>query len=217
MCQHGNRAIGKLVSLNDSLQPEFELLATNYQGKRFNSPNDLTYDQNGNLYFTDPSYGLGSEKSEIGFNGVYFFNKKGGVILLDSTIENPNGIAVSQDNKTLYVADSNVDFPKILAFDIVEKGKIANKRLFFDATELRKASIDKQCPDGIKLDKHGNMFVAGPGGVLIISPEGKHLGTIRLDKPTGNCEFTDDGKFLFITCDDYLLRVNLKPSVKEKM
>tara|TARA_R110002049_G_scaffold9962_2_gene49654 strand:- start:16599 stop:17657 length:1059 start_codon:yes stop_codon:yes gene_type:complete len=210
LCQHGNRGISKLVSLKDSLHPKFEPIVANYQGKRFNSPNDLTYDQNGNLYFTDPSYGLGNQKSELGFNGVYFFNKKSGVILLDNTIKNPNGLAISHDNKTLYVCDSNVDFPKILVFDMVGEGKITNKRVFFDATELRKASIDKQCPDGMKLDEHGNLFVAGPGGVLIISPEAKHLGTIKLDKRTGNCEFTDDGKYLFITSDDYLLRVDLK-------
>lgn len=215
LCQQGDRVISKLVSLTDSLNPVFEPFITNYQGKKFNSPNDLTFDLQGNIYFTDPSYGLKNEKSDIGFNGVYFYNNKTKkVILLDKTIKNPNGVAVSHNNKTLYIGDSSIDFPKIFSYDILSEGKVANRKLLFDATKLREASISKQCPDGIKLDKHGNLFFAGPDGVLVITPEGKHLGTIRTDKSVGNCEFTDDGKFLFIVSDDLLLRVNLKPYAK---
>ncbi|WP_298484627.1 sulfatase-like hydrolase/transferase [uncultured Maribacter sp.] len=214
ICQVGDRRISKLVSLKDSLNPVFESITTNYKGNAFNSPNDLVYDYNGNLYFTDPSFGLGKKKSAIGFNGVYFLSKGGKLTLLDKTIQAPNGIAVSHDNKTLYVADSHKTKPSIWAYDIIKDGKVKNKRIFFDATKLREKSIDKQSPDGIKIDKNGNLFLAGPGGVLIISPSGKHLGTIRTDKNTGNCEFTDDGRFLFITCDDYLLRVNLRPYAK---
>lgn len=214
ICQEGDRVISKLVSLRDSLHPKFEPFITNYKGKKFNSPNDLVYDKNDNLYFTDPSFGLGNELSEIGFNGVYFYSKNDELFLIDDSITAPNGIAVSPNGKTLYVADSHMEHPSVWAYDIVSDGIVKNKRKFFDATEALERSIDKQKCDGFKLDKQGNMFLAGPGGVLIVSPEGKHLGTIRLDKPTGNCEFTDDGRFLFITCDDYLLRVNLKPDIK---
>ncbi len=209
ICQVGDRMISKLVSLKDANHPEFEPIVTNYRGKRFNSPNDLIYDSKGNLYFTDPSFGLGSKKSEIGFNGVYFYSNSGKVILLDKTVDKPNGIALSPDEKILYVADSNFDIPSIWAYDIVSDGVVKNKRRFFDARKALANSIDKQKADGMKLDKNGNIFLAGPGGVLVINPKGKHLGTIKLDKKTGNCEFTDDGKYLFITCDNYLLRVDL--------
>ncbi|WKX78357.1 SMP-30/gluconolactonase/LRE family protein [Zobellia laminariae] len=214
ICQVGDRRISKLTSLQDSLHPKFTPIVTDYKGKIFNSPNDLDYDSNGNLYFTDPAFGLGDGKSAIGFNGVYFLSKNKDLILLDDSIEAPNGIAVSNDNKTLYVADSFKKQPKILAYDIVGDGKVTNKRIFFDATELHKASISKQSPDGMKIDDKGNIFLAGPDGVLVISPTGKHLGSIRTDKNTGNCEFSDDGRYLFITADDYLLRVNLRPYSK---
>ncbi|RTE54053.1 hypothetical protein EHW67_09000 [Arenibacter aquaticus] len=214
LCQVGDRAISKLTSLKDSINPNFEPIITHYKGKRFNSPNDLVYDSHGNLYFTDPSFGLGDKKSDIGFNGVFFFGKNGKLKLLDDSIKAPNGIAVSNDNKILYVADSDTQFPKILAYDLVGDGKVDNKRVFFDATELRSNSISKQSPDGMKIDKHGNIFLAGPDGVLVISPTGKHLGTIRTDKKTGNCAFSDDNRYLFITADDYLLRVNLNPYSK---
>jgi len=214
ICQVGDRMISKLKSLKDSLNPEFEPIVTHFKGKKFNSPNDLVYDNEGNLYFTDPSFGLGKKKSEIGFNGVYFLSKEGELLLLDDSIKAPNGIDVSNDNKILYVADSHATRPAIWAYDILGKGMLGNKRVFFDATALKMKSTDKQNPDGIKLDKNGNLFLAGPGGVLIIASDGTHLGTIRTDKKTGNCAFTDDGRFLFITCDDYLLRVNLRPYAK---
>ncbi|WP_298532335.1 sulfatase-like hydrolase/transferase [uncultured Algibacter sp.] len=215
LCQQGDRVISKLVSLKDSLNPEFKPIVTNYKGKKFNSPNDLTFDKEGNMYFTDPTYGLKNAKSDLGFSGLFFYPKDGGdVILLDKSIKFPNGVAISHDNKTLYIGDSNTEYPKIFAYDILSPGKISNRRLLFDVTELREKSISKQCPDGIKLDKHGNLFFAGPDGVLIITPEGKHLGTIRTDIAAGNCEFTDDGRYLFIVADDLLLRVNLRPYAK---
>ena len=214
LCQHGDRVIGKLVSLKDSLSPVFETLVTNYKGKKFNSPNDLVFDKEGNLYFTDPPYGLGEEKSELGFNGVFFLSKEGKIDLIDADLARPNGVVVSNDGKILYVAESNVPRPIIWAYDIVKAGEVKNKRIFFDPKEIIKASSAKQNPDGIKLDKNGNIFVAAADGILIISPKGKHIGTIYTGKSTGNCEFTDDGRFLFITSDDYLLRVNLKPYAK---
>ncbi|WP_298369602.1 sulfatase-like hydrolase/transferase [uncultured Lutibacter sp.] len=215
LCQTGDRIISRLVSRKDSSDVVFEPIATEYNGKKFNSPNDLVYDSNGNLYFTDPTFGLGKgKKSEIGFNGVYFLDKNGKVKLVSKDVKLPNGIEISNDGKILYVADSDKDFPKVWAFDIVEEGVVKNKRIFFDATKLHRASISKQCPDGMKIDKDGNLFLAGPDGVLILSPTGKHLGTIRTNKNTGNCAFSDDGRFLFITCDDLLLRVNLRPYEK---
>ena len=211
LCQEGDRVISRLTSLKDSLSPKYEPFIIDYKGKKFNSPNDLVYDRSGNLYFTDPSFGLGEEKSEIGFNGVYLFSKEGEIRLLDNSLKAPNGIAISNDNKTLYVADSNINQPKVLAYDIVKDGSVKNKRIFFDAIKLGKNSINKQSLDGIRIDKTGNIFMAGPDGILILSPDGKHLGTIKTGKKATNCEFSDDERYLFITAENYLLRVNLRP------
>ena len=114
----------------------------------------------------------------------------------------------------MYVAESNVPKPIIWAYDIVSPGKVKHKRVFFNPGDIIKSSIAKQNPDGIKLDQDGNIFVAAGDGILIITPEGKHIGTINTGRKTGNCEFTDDYRHLFITADDYLLRVNLRPYAK---
>ncbi|WP_139955924.1 sulfatase-like hydrolase/transferase [Flavicella sediminum] len=212
LCQVADRRISKLTEYKSPNEVTFNPLTTNYKGAKFNSPNDLTFDNYNNIYFTDPTFGLGlGKKSDIGFNGVYFLAQNGEAKLVTKDIKLPNGIAVSNDNKTLYVADSDKNYPKIYAFDIVKNEKVENGRIFFDATKLYKSSREKQCPDGMKVDKNGNLFVAGPGGVLIITPEGKHIGTINTDRKTGNCVFSDDGRFLFITADDLILRVNLRP------
>ncbi len=215
LCQHGNRAVSRLVSLKDSLHPVFEPIVSDYKGKAFNSPNDLFYDKAGHLYFTDPPYGLGKdEKSDLGFNGVFFLSKEGDLKIVDGDLARPNGVTVSNDGKILYVAESNLPRPIIWAYDIVKPGVVKNKRVFFNPGEVIKASTAKQNPDGIKLDKAGNIFVAAGDGILIITPEGKHIGTINTGRKTGNCEFTDDGRYLFITADNYLLRVNLRPYAK---
>lgn len=215
LCQHATRSVSKLVSLKDTLNPVYKPLVSHYKGKKFNSPNDLFYDKKGNVYFTDPPYGLGKKDvSELGFNGVYFLSKEGQLTLLDKTLARPNGIAVANNGKILYVAESNIPKPIIWAYDIVKPGVVKNKRVFFNPKEIIDESTAKQNPDGIKLDQHGNIFVAAGNGILIISPEGKHLGTINTGRTTGNCVFNDDYRYLFITADNYLLRVNLKPFSK---
>ncbi|TXE07215.1 sulfatase-like hydrolase/transferase [Seonamhaeicola algicola] len=215
LCQHATRSVSKLASLKDTLNPVYKPLVSHYKGKKFNSPNDLFYDKKGNVYFTDPPYGLGKKDvSELGFNGVYFLSKEGQLTLLDKTLARPNGIAVANNGKILYVAESNIPKPIIWAYDIVKPGVVKNKRVFFNPKEIIDKSTAKQNPDGIKLDQHGNIFVAAGNGILIISPEGKHLGTINTGRTTGNCVFNDDYRYLFITADNYLLRVNLKPFSK---
>ncbi len=210
LCQHGNRAVSRLVSLKDSLSPVYEPLVATYEGKKFNSPNDLFYDTEGNLYFTDPPYGLGkNEKSDLGFYGVFFLSKNGDLKLVDADLRKPNGVTISNDGKILYVAESYIPRPIIWAYDIVSPGELKNKRIFFDPGEIIKASTAKQNPDGIKLDQYGNIFVAAGDGILVITPQGKHIGTINVGRPSGNCEFTDDYKYLFITADNYLLRVHM--------
>lgn len=215
LCQHGNRAVSRLVSLKDSLNPVFEPLVSTYKGKKFNSPNDLFYDSLGNLYFTDPPYGLGKNGvSDLGFYGVFFLSNEGELKLVDGDLARPNGVAVSHDETLLYIAESNRPKPLIWVYDIVSPGVVKNKRVFFDPGEIIKNSTTKQNPDGIKLDQYGNIFVAAGDGILVITPEGKHIGTINTGRTTGNCVFTEDYRHLFITADNYLLRVNLRPYAK---
>lgn len=205
LCQHGDRRVARLKS-----DGQFETIARYYKNRRFNSPNDLVYKSNGDLYFTDPPYGLVGNnkdpKKELNFNGVYKVNPEGEVTLLTSELSFPNGIAFSPDERTLYVAVSDPKRPVIVAYDVRDDGTVSGERVFFDAAELLKAG-GKGLPDGLKVDMQGNLWATGPGGVLIISPDGQHLGTINTGEATANCAWGDDGSTLYITADMYLCRV----------
>ena len=211
LAQHGDRRVAKLIDW-DNEAPEFETLAGRYNDKLFNSPNDLVYADNGDLYFTDPPYGFGLEKlltselKEQPVNGVYKLTKSGEVVLLVEDILLPNGIAISNDNKTLYVNSSDVEYPIITKFDITENG-LENRDIFFDGTELIKSS--EGWFDGLKVHSSGNIFSTGPGGVLILTPEGKHLATIGTTSNALNCAFGNNEEYLYITAFDYLARVKL--------
>lgn len=209
LCQHGDRRVARLN--NDG--KTFTTLADRYQGKRFNSPNDLVYDRNGNLYFTDPPYGLeGGNKSpnkELDFNGVYLLRKSGELVLLTKEFTFPNGIALSPDEKTLYVAQSDPASPIVKAMDVKADGTVANSRVLFDAKHLMKGR--KGLPDGLKTDREGNLWVTGPGGVLVLTKDGRHLGTLNTGEATANCAWGGrDGSDLYITADMYLCRVRTK-------
>ena len=211
LAQHGDRRVAKLIDW-DNEAPEFETLAGRYNDKLFNSPNDLVYADNGDLYFTDPPYGFGLEKlltselKEQPVNGVYKLTKSGEVVLLVEDILLPNGIAISNDNKTLYVNSSDVEYPIITKFDITENG-LENREIFFDGSELIKSS--EGWFDGLKVHSSGNIFSTGPGGVLILTPEGKHLATIGTTSNALNCAFGNNEEYLYITAFDYLARVKL--------
>jgi gluconolactonase len=204
-CEHGDRRVARL-------EPDGKktTLADRYEGKRFNSPNDLTYKSNGDLYFTDPPYGLPKTfedpKRELPYCGVYRLATNGKVTLLTKEIKAPNGIAFSPDEKTLYVASSDPEKAIWMAYDVKADGTLANGRVFYDATAWVKAG-KKGLPDGLKVDKNGILFATGPGGVVIFSPDGKHLGTIETGVPTANCGWGDDGSTLYITANTALLRV----------
>ena len=207
LCQHGDRRVAR-VEPNGS----WTTLADKFGGKRLNSPNDLCYDRNGNLYFTDPPYGLEGKnndpKKELDFNGVYLLRSNGRLVLLTKGMTYPNGIALSPDEKTLYVAQSDPSKPIIRSFDVKDDGTLANARILFDASRLMQGR--KGLPDGLKVDEKGNVFATGPGGVLIISPQGKHLGTINTGEATANCNWGGDGSDLYITADMYVCRVKTK-------
>ncbi len=205
LCQHGDRRISRLG--NDG---KFITLADHYQGKRLNSPNDLTYKKNGDLYFTDPPYGLpktfDDPGRELPFAGVYRLGKDGKLTLLTDENKAPNGIAFSPDEKTLYVDDSEKKIWK--AYPVLPDGTLGKGRVFFDASEFSKKGMPG-APDGMKVDIHGNVWSAAPGGLFVIAPDGTLLGRFDLGAPTGNCAWGEDGSTLFVTSNHNLYRVRL--------
>lgn len=209
LCQHGDRRVARMDAELDNPAPKFTTIADNYNGKKFNSPNDLVMDKSGNIYFTDPPYGRPNNKTgEIGINGVYRINIDGKVELLVDSLTWPNGIALSPDEKMLYVNQSDPNKPHLYRFEISEDRSLTNGKILFDYTPFMKSG--KGLPDGIKIHKSGHIFATGPGGVHIISPEGIHLALIRTDKATANCAFDKDQTYLYMTTTDNLIRVRLK-------
>ena len=207
-CEHGDRRISAMpLSLGGK-----RTLADNYQGKRFNSPNDIVQKSNGDYYFTDPAYGLpGGDKSavrESSIMGVYKLSTDGTVTLLIDNLT-PNGIAFSPDEKTLYVGQSDGSKPYIMAYPVKADGTLGAGKIFFDGTEMNKQGL-KGAPDGMKVDSKGNVFSTGPGGVVVIAPSGKVLGRIETTQPTANCAWGDDGSSLYITANMFLCRVKTK-------
>lgn len=216
LCQHGDRRVARLDAMLGPGGPptgddkKFTTLADRYMGKRFNSPNDAAYKSNGDLYFTDPPYGLlklnNDPAKELYHNGVYRLSKGGELTLLVKEMSFPNGIAFSPDEKTLYVANSDPQKAIWMAFPVQDDGTLGEGRVFFDATPWAKA-MKKGLPDGMKVDRAGNLFATGPGGVHIFSPEGVHLGCFNTGEATANCGWGDDGSTLYITADMFLARV----------
>jgi len=209
LCQHGDRRIARF----DAKKRKFETIVERFEGKRFNSPNDLVVRATGDLYYTDPTYGLPEHEQdptrEIPWSGVYRRSATGKVTLLDKELTFPNGLAFSPDGRTLYVSQSDPTSALWMAYELDSHGAVGKRRVFFDATSLVKAG-KKGLPDGLKVDRHGNLFATGPGGVLVFSPAGTHLGTIVTGEPTANCAFGDQGRTLYMTAHDKLLRIQLK-------
>jgi gluconolactonase len=207
-CQHGDRRVARWEN------GKFVAVADRYDGKRFNSPNDVVVKSNGDIYFTDPPYGLPGNvedpTKEIPFQGVYRVSasdKK--VTLLTDEVTRPNGLAFSPDEKILYVASSDPKKAIWMSYPVKADGTLGAGRVFFDCTAMQ-SDTRKGLPDGLKVDQSGNVWATGPGGVLIISPAGKHLGTLATGEATANCAWGDDGSTLYITADMYLCRVRTK-------
>jgi gluconolactonase len=207
LCQHGDRRVARLES-----DKTFTTLADKYMGKRLNSPNDGAFRSNGDLYFTDPPYGLlkvnEDPAKELDYNGVYRISAADGTLtLLTKEMTFPNGIAFSPDEKTLYVANSDPRKAIWMAFPVSEDGTLGSGRVFADATSS--VSTKKGLPDGMKVDAAGNLFATGPGGVLVFAPDGTHLGTFSTGQATANCGWGEDGSVLYITADMFIGRVKL--------
>jgi len=204
-CEHGDRRVSRLEKDGGK-----RTLVDNYQGKRLNSPNDSTFKSSGDLYFTDPPYGLPKQmddpRRELDFCGVYRLSSDGQLTLLTSDLTRPNGIAFSPDETTLYVAQSDPEAAIWMAYEVKPDGTLGKGRVFFDATAWVKEG-KKGLPDGMKVDVDGNLFAAGPGGIHIFAPDGTHLGTLETGEATANCNWGDDGSTLYITADMYLVRI----------
>ncbi len=205
---HGKRAL-TLFNLNTG---EDTILIDQFEGKKFNSPNDLVESKQGVIFFTDPPYGLkeqdDSPLKELPFNGVYRLNSDGTLSVIDKSLTRPNGIVLSPDEKTLYVAQSDAE-AQILKSYSIDGDTITDNGTFYDATLL--AGNDAPgLPDGMCVAETGHIFATGPGGILILSPTGKLLGRILAEKATANCAFGNDGKMLYLTSSDRLGRIALK-------
>jgi gluconolactonase len=207
LCQHGDRRVSRREA-DGTIVP----LATSYEGKKLNSPNDLVFDTQGNLYFTDPPYGLPGTftdpTKELPFQGVYRVGADGKITLLTKELEAPNGLAFSPDYKTLYVANSQKENPIWKAFPVNKDGTLGASRVFADSSKLYKEGDG--VPDGMKLDVDGNVFATGPGGVLVYSPDGTLLGRILTGVPTSNVAWGEDGSTLFVTANHRVLRLRTK-------
>lgn len=209
ICQVGDRRVSKLKSW-DFKSPTYETIVDRYKDALFNSPNDLIFSKNGTLYFTDPPYGLKDQDQdplkELNFNGVFSYHKNKGIQLLTAALTRPNGITLSLDEKTLFVANSDANKPVIYAFDLTENG-LENQRIFFDGSALAKK--DKGAFDGLKTHSSGVLFATGPGGVLVIDSNAQHLGTVRPEARTANCAFDPDENYLYMTSHKTLTRIKL--------
>ena len=201
LCQHGNR---RVVRIDSDMQ--MTTVVDSFEGKRLNSPNDVVFRSDGSMYFTDPPYGLpeadADPAKELPFNGVYRF-ADGALTLLIADLTRPNGLAFSSDEKTLYVANSDPARRIWMRYEVDASGMAHHGEVFADVT----AHKDGGCPDGLKIDAHGNLFATGPGGVWVFTPAGKHLGTLKLPEQPANLAWGDDWHTLYITAETTIYRV----------
>jgi gluconolactonase len=214
--QHGNRRIVRIEKNGGET-----VLADGFEGKRLNSPNDLVFRSDGTLFFSDPPFGLprvfDDQRKELNFSGVYSIYK-GKLQLLTKEFTGPNGIALSPDEKYLYVGNWDEKKKTVYRYEVNGNGTIKNARLFFDFTDFK----GEDAIDGVKVDVEGNVYVSAPGGLQVLSKDGKHLGTIRAPQHIHNLAWGDaDGKTLYLTARAglYKMRLNVegvRPKAPEK-
>jgi gluconolactonase len=208
--EHGNRRVTRLEK-----DGTLTVLADRYKGKRLNSPNDLVYRSDGTLFFTDPPFGLprfsDDPRKELSFSGVYSLHQ-GKLKVVSKDLKGPNGIALSPDEKNLYVGNWDPEEKVVMRYVVSSDGTVSDGKVFFDMTGAK----GEDAIDGIKVDRQGNLYVSGPGGLWILSPEGKHLGTVFVPRHPHNMAWgDDDGMTLYLTAQSGLYRMPLKiPGVR---
>ncbi|MGJ8679064.1 SMP-30/gluconolactonase/LRE family protein [Paraglaciecola sp.] len=214
LMQQGARQIAIMDAPISAPKHKFIPQVSHFGDKRLNSPNDLVQHTNGDIYFTDPTYGLNKTDpdrlQQLPFSGVYRLNNKGELSLLDKDLTFPNGIGLSPDEKTLYVAVSDKQDQHWVAYDVNEYGLLENKRRFYDGNQRANTEGHKGGADGLSVHSSGVIFATGPGGVWLFSPEAKLLAIIRTGQNTSNCTLTTNEDQLFITADDFLMSVPIK-------
>lgn len=207
ICNHGTRAL----EARDFDKGERRVLAGSFEGKRFNSPNDLIEASDGTIYFTDPPYGLeglnASALKEMDVNGVYHLSAEGSLTRIVDDMTFPNGAALSPDERWLYVSQSDPEAPLIRRFERRDDGSVdaVGEEIWFDAAPFMHEVGG--LPDGMAVTREGHVMLAGPGGVLVIDASGTCLGRIFTGRPSANCAFGEDGRTLFITAQDRLIAV----------
>jgi gluconolactonase len=210
LADSGSRTIARLA-LDDRRKT---VLATQFAGRRFNSPNDLVRRSDGMIFFTDPPYGLeglnASPLKQLDFNGVYRLAPDGTVAPIDRSLSFPNGIVLSPDERTLFVSNSDPQRPIWIAYDLNAAGEPTGRRIFADASDLI-APTAPGLPDGMAMSADGHLFATAPGGVLVFASDGRRLGRIRTGTAVANCAFSDDGHTLYLTSDHMLARLRLHP------
>lgn len=209
LCQHGDRRVAIMASELSEPRPEFETIVSDYRGARFNSPNDLSYHNDGSWYFTDPPYGLSNQDEdslkELEFNGVYRIENDSVVLVIDS-LTRPNGICFSPDGMNMYVANSDPGAAKWYRYKL-EDNNIMEGEVLFDATSYTEDRTG--LPDGMKTDSEGYIYATGPGGVFIFSPGHELIEIVRIPNATSNCALDPDGNYLYVTADNNLIRIKL--------
>lgn len=207
LCEHGDRRVSVLTAMGGK-----RTLVDHYQGKRLNSPNDLVFDNEGNLFFTDPPYGLPNrekdERRELDFCGVYRLDTTGELTLVSTQLDRPNGIGFSPDQKTLYVAQSDPSNPIWMSFPVRADKSLGKGTILQDAKEFMQEYPG--LPDGLAVHSNGTIFASGPGGIYVMTPKGKLIGRLVTGGRTSNCAFGPDEKNLYITADSRLCKVPLR-------
>jgi gluconolactonase len=206
LAEHGDRRIARLEPNGRQAT-----LVDRYQGRRLNSPNDLVFTSNGDLYFTDPPFGLpkafDDPAKELPFSGVFRLSAEGQLTLLTSELRAPNGLAFSPDERVLYVSNADRARAVWMAYTVRVDGSLAPGRVLFDATA--QAQTLKGAPDGMKVDRNGHLFAAGPGGIYVLAPDGTHVGSLETGGVVSNVAWGEDGSVLYITGDTAIYRIRL--------
>jgi gluconolactonase len=207
ICEHGDRRVASLPLGQKSGK---RTLTDNFQGKRYNSPNDVVLAPDGAIYFTDPAFGLPKQAQdplrELPFTGVFRRAADGQLTAEVMDVPYANGLAFSPDNRTLYVSNADSLRPIIMAYEVGKNGKLSKPRPFFDMTKLPRTHF-KEVPDGLKVDRAGNVYATGFGGLLIISPQGQLLGTVDAGEVVSNCAWGEDGHVLYLMATTYVCRL----------